>query len=90
MLSQWTRTQPRAWLLDEAARRRIPMAHPREIEDVLKWPHLRERNAWETVDDAGRTYTAPRVPLLGPLPPARSVDAQSLLRRWRDGPDLKA
>jgi hypothetical protein len=66
------------------------MAHPGRIEDVLEWPHLRVRQAWETLDDDGRTYTAPRVPLVGPLPEARSVDAESPLRRWRDGPDLKA
>jgi crotonobetainyl-CoA:carnitine CoA-transferase CaiB-like acyl-CoA transferase len=84
LLADWTRTQSQAWLLDEAARRRIPMAHPREIVDVLNWPHLRERNAWETVEDERRSYTAPRIPLIGPVPDRQVTEPADLLTRWQD------
>jgi crotonobetainyl-CoA:carnitine CoA-transferase CaiB-like acyl-CoA transferase len=85
LLAEWTRTQPQAGLLEEAARRRIPFAHPREIVDVLNWAHLRERDVWETITDGRRSFTAPRIPLIGPVPDAQIMDAADILTRWADG-----
>jgi crotonobetainyl-CoA:carnitine CoA-transferase CaiB-like acyl-CoA transferase len=83
LLAEWTRSQPQTWLLEEAARRRIPMAHPRQIVDVLQWPHLQERNTWEVVTAGQRSYTAPRIPLIGPLPDVPIAEAADVLDRWQ-------
>lgn len=93
LLGQWTRQHPKEWLLEEAAARRIPMADPRELADVLGWPQLRDRGAFSEIDAEGRVSTAPRVPLV-PGAGARvstPVTHDELRARWGhgDGPPAR-
>src|ERR1019366_3334239 len=73
LLGEWTGQPTKAWLLEEAVRRRVPVAPSREIAEVLSWAHLRYRNAWELVDTDGGSVTAPRVPLLETVFPGQAM-----------------
>jgi crotonobetainyl-CoA:carnitine CoA-transferase CaiB-like acyl-CoA transferase len=84
LLGEWTGQHTKAWLLEEAVRRRVPVAPSREIAEVLSWAHLRYRNAWELVDTDGGSVTAPRVPLLETVFPGQAMATEQIIRRWAD------
>ena len=84
LLAQWTADQRRHELLEEGQRRRIPIALPRSLDDVLAWQHLRARGVWRSVDLDGRQATVPRVPLLEPpgWRVTEAVDAAAVADEW--------
>jgi crotonobetainyl-CoA:carnitine CoA-transferase CaiB-like acyl-CoA transferase len=86
LLAEWTKEHSQDWLLEEAARWRVPMAPTREIAEVLDWPHLHERGVWAQIELDGRIRTAPRLPLLGPVGASRHMDSESLVDRWSPRP----
>jgi crotonobetainyl-CoA:carnitine CoA-transferase CaiB-like acyl-CoA transferase len=66
VLSQWSSSQRRNDLLEEGQRRKVPIALPRSIDDVLAWQQLRARGAWCTVEHCGTPAVVPRIPMLEP------------------------
>ena len=90
LLGEFTAGWSRLALLEEGQRRRIPIALPRSLHDVLAWQHLRARGAWRpvTVDRGrcrGRRWRAGGVGGTAPRAPARAtgVDADPLGHRRR-------
>jgi benzylsuccinate CoA-transferase BbsF subunit len=73
LIAAWTAGQGRFDLMEEGQARGVPVAVPRSLDDVLAWPHLRERGAWRHVEVDGTTVEAPAVPLLEP-PAWRAAD----------------
>lgn len=66
LIGDWTAKQRRMEILAEGQRRRIPVAVPRSLDDVLTWQHLRARRAWTAVSVDGADAEVPRLPLLEP------------------------
>jgi len=85
LLSQWAARWRRLELLEEGQRRRIPIALPRSLDDVLAWQQLRARGVWRHVEIAGIPAEAPRLPLLEPpgWPVTRPTQADVVAARWR-------
>jgi crotonobetainyl-CoA:carnitine CoA-transferase CaiB-like acyl-CoA transferase len=84
VLSAWSVTQKRQDLFEEGQRRRIPIALPRSIEDVLAWQHLRARGTWREIELGDDVVEVPRLPLLEPSTwrPTAQVAAADLLTVW--------
>ena len=83
LLGDWTAPQARMDLLAEGQRRKVPIALPRSLDDVLAWQHLRARGAWVTVATDGGSE-APAVPVLEPptWPVTRTAAAAELVAAW--------
>jgi crotonobetainyl-CoA:carnitine CoA-transferase CaiB-like acyl-CoA transferase len=89
LVGEWTSTQKRMELLVEGQRRRVPIAIPRSLSEVLAWQHLRARGAWCPIDDDGRPAEGPRLPMLEPAawPATRPGQPEEVTDRWRDWRD---
>jgi crotonobetainyl-CoA:carnitine CoA-transferase CaiB-like acyl-CoA transferase len=85
LLGEWSAPQPRAELFAEGQRRKVPIALPRSLSDVVTWQHLRARGAWSPVELDGQMVDAPALPMLEPpaFAPNRSVGIDDLARAWR-------
>lgn len=85
LLGEWTARQRRTDLLEEGQRRRVPIALPRSLADVLAWQHLRSRGVWQTVDLDGLPTEAPKLPLLEPPDwrPRERESAAAVRTRWQ-------
>jgi formyl-CoA transferase len=86
LLGQWTAGQPRNELLEEGQRRRVPIALPRSIDDVLAWQHLRARGAWRDAELTGRSTEVPTIPLLEPPSwlPTEETTIDLVAKRWSE------
>jgi crotonobetainyl-CoA:carnitine CoA-transferase CaiB-like acyl-CoA transferase len=84
LVGEWTSCRPRLELVVEGQRRRVPIALPRSLQDVLTWQHLRARGAWTSVDHEGEAVEAPRWPAMEPpsWPAARDADAREVVDAW--------
>lgn len=88
LLGEWTSGQGRTELVEEGQRRRVPIALPRSLADVLAWQHLRARGVWRTVDLDGVPSEAPRLPLLEPPEwrPRSQETTEEVRDRWTKMP----
>ncbi|MET0626977.1 MAG: CoA transferase, partial [Acidimicrobiia bacterium] len=84
LLSEWSVSHARVELLEEGQRRKVPIALPRSVDDVLAWQHLRARGAWVEVEHRGTTGTVPALPVFEPATwsPTRRGTAAETLTRW--------
>jgi crotonobetainyl-CoA:carnitine CoA-transferase CaiB-like acyl-CoA transferase len=84
LVGQWTCTRGREELLVEGQRRKVPIALPRSLGDVLRWQHLRARGTWTSVDLDGTSVEVARIPLLEPAgwAPNREETARQVAERW--------
>jgi crotonobetainyl-CoA:carnitine CoA-transferase CaiB-like acyl-CoA transferase len=89
LVSEWTSTQKSMELLVEGQRRRVPIAVPRSLEEVLAWQHLRARGTWCRIEEGGRPAEGPRLPMLEPAawPATRRFQSDEIADRWRDWSD---
>jgi crotonobetainyl-CoA:carnitine CoA-transferase CaiB-like acyl-CoA transferase len=84
LAGEWTSGQRRDDLLVDGQRRKVPIALPRSLEDVLRWQHLRARGAWRAIDFDGRNAEVARIPLLEPdsWNPTVEGTVSELAERW--------
>jgi benzylsuccinate CoA-transferase BbsE subunit len=84
LMGEWTSAERRDDLLVEGQGRRVPIALPRSLEDVLRWQHLRARGTWCAIDFDGRTAEVGRIPLLEPdaWDPTVERTVSDLAGRW--------
>lgn len=84
LVGEWTAPQRRSDLVAEGQRRKVPVALPRSVRDVLAWQHLRARGAWGTADLAGQTVEVPRLPMIEPpsWAPTRAAGAAAVAEQW--------
>ena len=83
-VGEWTTQHPRQWLYEEGQKRRIPIALPRSLNEVLNAGQLRERGAWHHIDIGGVPTLAPRIPMLDTAEwkPSRFISTRELEREW--------
>ena len=62
----WTSQFPRLQLLVDGQAHGVPVALPRDIDEVLASEHLSEREFWQRVVVDGRSGLAPAIPMLDP------------------------
>jgi crotonobetainyl-CoA:carnitine CoA-transferase CaiB-like acyl-CoA transferase len=88
LMGDWSSTQERRFLLEEGQRRRIPIALPRSLDDVLAWQQLRARGVWRSAELDGRPAELPRIPLLEPesWAPTTNLSAADIAERWSAAP----
>jgi hypothetical protein len=69
----------------EGQSRRIPIALPRSLDDVLAWQQLRARGAWRTMMIDSTAVDAPRLPLLEPgdWRETTQVSGADVVTKWR-------
>ncbi|MGE0880957.1 MAG: CoA transferase [Acidimicrobiia bacterium] len=81
LLTPWSAARRRHEILEEGQRRRIPVALPRSLDDVLAWQHLKARGVWRITDDGA---TVPRVPMLEPPAwrPVETASAATIAAAW--------
>jgi crotonobetainyl-CoA:carnitine CoA-transferase CaiB-like acyl-CoA transferase len=84
LMSEWSSTHGREDLLIEGQRRRVPVALPRSIQDVLLWQHLRARGAWRDIEVEGQRGEVGRIPIIEPptWAPLSELDPAELVDRW--------
>ncbi len=84
LVGDWTSTQNSLRLVEEGQRRKVPIAVPRTLLEVLQWQQLRARGAWCSVDTAGGRAEAPRLPMLEPArwTATRPSQAAAIAQRW--------
>jgi crotonobetainyl-CoA:carnitine CoA-transferase CaiB-like acyl-CoA transferase len=84
LVSEWTMQYSREWLYTEGQRRRVPIALPRTLNDVLSSEQLHARDVWEKVDVSGGTGVVPRIPMIYDhgLDPSMPIDTDELEARW--------
>jgi crotonobetainyl-CoA:carnitine CoA-transferase CaiB-like acyl-CoA transferase len=86
LVGEWTCTQKSLELLVEGQRRRVPIAVPRSLGEVLAWQHLRARQAWCVIDHDGLEAEAPRLPIFEPSgwSPTRRCLAAEVADLWSE------
>jgi crotonobetainyl-CoA:carnitine CoA-transferase CaiB-like acyl-CoA transferase len=86
LVGEWTATQKSADLVAEGQRRKVPIAVPRSLAEVLAWQHLRARGAWVPTDLEGAPGEVPRLPVLEPArwPASRPCTVAQVAARWGD------
>jgi crotonobetainyl-CoA:carnitine CoA-transferase CaiB-like acyl-CoA transferase len=84
LLGEWSAEYRSVDLLEEGQRRRVPIAVPRSLGQVLAWQHLRARGAWCPLEYEGVRAEAPRIPMLEPpaWSPTRTGIAAEVADRW--------
>ena len=66
LIGEWSSTRRRNDLLVEGQRRKVPIALPRNLDDVLRWQHLRARGTWCDIELDGRAAEVARLPMFEP------------------------
>jgi crotonobetainyl-CoA:carnitine CoA-transferase CaiB-like acyl-CoA transferase len=84
VIAEWSVQHGRTELLVEGQRRKVAIALPRSLPDVLAWPHLRARDVWRTVDDDGTPGEIPRLPVIEPgcWAATRASTVGAIAERW--------
>jgi len=84
LIGEWTATRKQADLLVEGQQRKVPIALPRSLDQVLAWQHLRARGAWVPAELEGVPALLPRLPLIQPAhwSVTRRSDAREVAGRW--------
>jgi crotonobetainyl-CoA:carnitine CoA-transferase CaiB-like acyl-CoA transferase len=84
LVGEWSSTQRREDLLVDGQQRKVPIALPRSLEDVLRWQHLRARGTWRGIDFDGRSAEVGRIPLLEPdsWNPTLERTASDVAEKW--------
>lgn len=81
LMTPWSAARSRHEILEEGQRRRVPVALPRSLDDVLAWQQLKARGVWRLADNGA---TVPRVPLLEPPAwrPTTTTTAAAVAGAW--------
>lgn len=87
LVGEWTSGRTSEDLLREGQRRKVPIAIPRSLTEVLAWQQLRARGVWCRIDYAGMSVEAPRLPMIEPplWQETRQYHAQEVADRWETG-----